>query len=136
MTDVDDVVPDREDPDDDGKRQLRLVGVGFVLSGLVTLGLANASDPRGMLVALLGFLGFAALVLEATQGYTHGLSFGLLTGGIGVWLWPILQAGDAGYTYLGLLMVAVGLVNVLLAPVGLWFRRLGERLGERTTGEK
>lgn len=132
MTDVDDVVPDREPPEDDGKRQLRLVGVGFVVAGLLTLGLSNASDPRGLLVAILGFLGFAVLVLEATQGYTHGLSFGLLTGGIGVWLWPIIRATEAGFTYLGFLMVAVGLVNVLLAPIGLYFRRLGERLGGRT----
>ncbi len=133
---MDDIVPDRETPEDGGKRQLRLVGVGFVVAGLATLGLANASDPRGMLVAVLGFAGFAVLVLEATQGYTHGLSFGLLTGGIGVWLWPLVRAGSAGYDYLGVLMVAVGVVNVLLAPVGLYFRRLGQRLGERTSGKK
>lgn len=121
---------------DDGKRQLRLLGVGFVLSGVVTAGLANASDPRGILVALLGFLGFAALVLEQTQGYTKGVSFGLLTGGMAVWAWPFIRTGDAGFAYLGTLMVVVGLVNVAFARVGLYFRRLGERLGERTTGEK
>ena len=128
MSDSDDATGD-----DDGRRQLRLLGVGFVLAGLVTLGLANASDPRGMLVALLGF---AALVLEKTQGYTAGVSFGLLTGGIAVWAWPLIRSGDAGFTYLGMLMVMVGLVNVVFARVGLYFRRLGERIGERTTGRE
>lgn len=117
-------------PDDDeaGKRQLRLLGVGFVVSGVLTYLLADATDPGGMLVLLLGFLGVGTLVLERTQGATPGVSMGLLTGGIGVWLWPYLQAGDDGFRYLGTLMVAVGLVNVLLAPVGLYFRRLGQRL--------
>lgn len=121
---------------DDGRRQLRLLGVGFVLSGVLTLGLANATDPRGILVALLGFLGFAVLVLEGTQGYTKGVSFGLLTGGIGVWAWPFIRTGDQGFTYLGVLMIVVGLVNVVFARVGLYFRRLGERLGERTAGKE
>jgi hypothetical protein len=122
--------------DDDGRRQLRLLGAGFVLSGLVTLGLANASDPRGLLVAILGFLGFAALVLEQTQGYTMGVSIGLLSGGLAVWAWPIIRTGDAGFTYLGVLMIVVGLVNVVFARVGLYFRQLGQRLGERTTGKE
>lgn len=124
------------DSGDDGRRQLRLLGVGFVLSGVVTLGLANASDPRGMLVALLGFLGFATLVLEKTQGYTPGVSFGLLSGGIAVWAWPFIRSGDAGFTYLGMLMVVVGIVNIVFARVGLYFRRLGERIGNRTTGKE
>lgn len=121
---------------DDGRRQLRLLGAGFVLSGVLTLGLANASDPRGILVALLGFLGLAALVLEGTQGYTKGVSFGFFMGGIGVWIWPFIRTGDQGFTYLGVLMIVVGLVNVAFARVGLYFRRLGERLGEKTTGKE
>lgn len=114
--------------DEAGKRQLRLLGVGFVLAGVLTYLLAGAADPRQLLVLLLGLLGLAALVLERTQRAIAGISIGLLTGGIGVWLWPFLQTGDLGYRYVGGLMVAVGLVNVLLAPVGLYFRRLGKRL--------
>lgn len=115
--------------DEEGKRQLRLLGAGFVLSGAITYLLAGATDPRGTVVLLLGFLGVAALVLEKTQGATVGVSMGLLSGGFGVWLWPYIRSGGAGYDYLGVLMVGVGLVNVLLAPVGLYFRRLGRRLG-------
>ncbi|WP_435197207.1 hypothetical protein [Natronomonas sp. EA1] len=115
------------------KRQLRLLGGGFVASGAITLLLANGEDPAGTLVFLLGFVGFAGIVLERLQGVTPGFSFGLVTGGIAVWAWPFLSPTTAtDYAYLGSLMVGVGLVNVVLAPIGLWFRRLGERLGEKT----
>lgn len=120
--------------DDEGKRQLRLLGAGFVISGLLIYGLSGAADPPGLLIPLLGFLGLAALVLQGTQGVTHGTSFGLFTGAVAVWLWPTLRTAGQGYDYLGLLVVAIGLLNVVLAPVGLYFRRLGERLGERTRG--
>jgi hypothetical protein len=127
-----------EDPPDnsEGKRQLRLLGLGFVLAGAVTYALSNANDPRSLLVVLLGFLGLAALVLERTQSVTSGVSFGLLTGGFAVWAWPFLRAGTAGYDYLGVLMVGVGVINAVMAPIGIYFRRLGRRLGERTTGEE
>lgn len=126
------------DPPDDseGKRQLRLLGLGFVLAGAVTYALSNAADPRSLLVVLLGFLGLAALVLERTQGVTTGVSFGLLTGGLAVWGWPVLRTGTVGYDYLGVLMVGVGVINAVMAPIGIYFRRIGRRLGERTTGEK
>lgn len=114
------------------KRQLRLLGAGFIASGLVTLLLANGENPGTTLVFLLGFVGFAGIVLERLQGITPGFSFGLVTGGISVWAWPYLAVAGVDYAYLGSLMVGVGLVNVLLAPIGLWFRRLGERLGEKT----
>lgn len=120
--------------DDEAKRQLRLLGVGFVVSGLVTIGLSNATDPGGILVPLLGFLGVTVLVLEWTQGVTHGVSVGLLTGALAAWLWPAIAAGDAGYGSLGTMVIAVGLVNVLLAPVGIYFRRFGERLAGETPG--
>lgn len=120
--------------DDEAKRQLRLLGVGFVVSGLVTVGLADAADPGGILVPLLALLGITALVLEWTQGVTNGVSFGLLTGAVVVWLWPTLGAGDAGYDSLGTMVVAVGLVNVLFARVGVYFKRFGERLAGGSPG--
>lgn len=128
---------DTEPDERDGTRQFRLLGAGFVAAGAVVVGLSNAADPRGLLVALLGFLGVMALVLERTQGVEPGVSFGFLTGGISVWLWPSIRVGTAGYDYLGALVVGVGLVNVLLAPVGYRLRRFGERLagGSGSGGE-
>lgn len=121
--------------DAEGKRQLRLTGLGFLLAGGVTYALAGATDPRQLVVLLLTFLGVGAFVLERTQGTTSGVSFGLLAGGLAVWAWPLIRAGEPGYDYLGVLMVGIGVVNVALAPVGIYFRRFGRRLGERTTGE-
>ena len=63
---------------DDGVRQLRLLGLGFALAGVITYGLGNAADPQAILVPLLGFLGIATYTLEKTQGYTSGVSFGLI----------------------------------------------------------
>lgn len=120
----------------DAKRQLRLLGLGFVVAGGLTLGLSDAADPRGLLAALLGVLGVGALVLEWLQESTRGLSVGLLSGGVAIYAWPLLRTGDVGYAYLGGLMVAIGLVNVLLAPVGLYVRQLGERLAGRSNGEE
>jgi hypothetical protein len=129
--------PAEEGADDErGKRQLRLLGLGFVAAGGVAYALANATDPRGLIVLVLVFVGFGALVLERTQGVTPGVSFGLLTGGLAVWAWPLVRTGQVGYDYLGVLMVAIGLFNVLLAPLGIYFRRLGKRLGEGTLGKE
>lgn len=117
-----------ESDEGEGKRQFRLLGVGFIAAGAVIVALSNATDPQTLLVTLLGFLGFAALVLERTQDVVPGVSFGLLTGGIAVWLWPTIRAGAVGYDYLGTLVIVVGLVNVAFAPVALHVRRFGERL--------
>jgi hypothetical protein len=116
---------------DYGTRQLRLLGVGFALAGVVTYALANAADPQGTLVPLLGFLGIGTFALERTQGYVSGISFGLLAGGVGVGLWPTVGDPSLGYAYLGAVLVGAGAVNVLFAPVGGYFRRLGERVGRR-----
>lgn len=120
---------------DDGTKQLRLLGVGFALGGVVTYALANAADPQGLLVPLLGFLGIGTFVLERTQGYVSGVSFGLLAGSVGVGLWPTVGDPSLGYGYLGGVLVGAGIVNVLFAPVGGYFRRLGERAGRRTRKE-
>ncbi|MFC7234072.1 hypothetical protein [Halosegnis marinus] len=110
-----------------GKRQLRLLGIGFALAGVVTFGLANAAEPQATLVPLLGFAGIATFVLERTQGYVSGVSFGLLAGSVGVGLWPVIGDPSLGYGYLGSVLVGAGVVNVLFAPVGEYFRKLGQR---------
>jgi hypothetical protein len=119
-----------------GTRQLRLFGVGFALSGIVTYALANAADPGSILVPLLGFGGIGTYVLEKTQGYEPGVSLGFILGGIAVGLWPIIGDPGAGYAYLGSILVGAGAVNVLVAPVGGYFRRLGERAAGRGGGEE
>lgn len=131
--------PDAEGSDDRagaGKRQLRLLGLGFALAGVITYGLANATDPQGMLVPLLGFAGIATFVLERTQGYVSGVSFGLVAGSVGVGLWPVIGDASLGYDYLGSVLVGAGVVNVLFAPIGEYFRRMGQRAGNRATGKE
>jgi hypothetical protein len=118
---------DESGTDNQGTRQLRLFGVGFALAGAVTVALANAASPGSILVPLLGFAGLSSYVLEKTQGYEPGISFGLIIGGIAVSLWPTFGAPSLGYGYLGSILLGAGVVNVLVAPVGGYFRRLGER---------
>ena len=109
------------------EKQLRLVGYGIATSGVLTVlvGLVSTS-PHGILVFGLGALALAMLVFERTQGGTIGLSLGFLTGSLGVWLWPHLDGGS--YSLLGLLLIAVGILNAELSP---YFRRFGERMAER-----
>jgi hypothetical protein len=114
-----------------GTRQLRLFGVGFAFAGAVTVALGNAASPGSVLVPLLGFSGVGAYVLEKTQGYEPGISFGLLIGGMAVALWPTVGDPTLGYAYLGSILLGAGVVNVLVAPVGGYFRRLGERAAGR-----
>lgn len=116
--------------DGSGKRQLRLLGVGTGVAGLLVLaGALSAADLQRELVYLLGFLGVAALVLEYTQGATPGVSLGLLTGGLILWIAPYVGVDDP--LFVGALLVLIGVVNTVGAGVSLYFRRLGERLGER-----
>lgn len=116
-------------------RQLRLLGVGTVASGLLVVGVDAASTkPHGILVYGLGALGIIALVLERTQSTPVGVSLGLLTGSVIVWLWPWISAGEFDLWFVGTMLVLVGLLNVVGSPVVLYMRRLGERLGERTGG--
>lgn len=118
-----------EGPSDEERQRknLRLVGWGIAVSGLLTLVVASVSTrPHGILVYGLGGLAVAVLVLETTQGGASGLSLGLLTGSFGVWAWPHLEGGS--YYVLGFMLGGVGVVNALLTPE---FRELGERLADR-----
>lgn len=113
------------------KKQLRLIGFGVVLSGIIALLVASISTrPHGILLFGLGAVAVATLVFEKTQGARVGLSLGFLTATIGVWLWPYLEP-DGSYLVLGVLLIGIGVINVLLTPLSLYFRRMGERLAER-----
>lgn len=109
------------------QKQLRLVGAGIVVSGLLTLVVAWISTrPHAILVFGLAGLAIGWFVLEQVQGGATGLSLGLLTGSFGAWLWPQLE-GES-YLLLGVLLVAVGVLNAVLTPE---FHRLGARLADR-----
>lgn len=112
------------------KRQIRLLGAGTAAGGLLVVAASFTSLGRGALVPLFGFLGIAVLILERTQGTTSGASFGLLTAGLVLWLAGLL--GPTDLRALGGMLVLVGLVNVAATRVALYFRRLGEKAGERT----
>lgn len=107
--------------------QLRLVGYGVIVSGIVAiLAAALSTQPRGIVVFGLGGLAVAALVFERTQGGVAGISLGLLVGSVLAWLWPTV--GDGGYRFFGLLLVVVGFIYTAILPR---FYRFGQRLGER-----
>jgi hypothetical protein len=115
------------------RRQLRLLGTGTAVCGLVTILVAAVSTrPYGILVFGFGAIGVMTLVFERTQGARVGLSLGFLTASVIVWLWPILGEGSSDFTFLGVMLVLIGLLNIVATPIALYFRRLGERLGERT----
>ncbi len=109
------------------QRQIRLVSYGTAFSGaLILLVDFVSTQPYGILFFGLGGLALATLVFERTQGAAVGLSLGLLTGSVAVWLWPIVDGGP--YTVLAVLLIVVSVLNTVLLPP---FYRLGERLAER-----
>lgn len=109
------------------RKQLRRVGYGIAVSGLLVVLVALVSTrPFDILVYGLAGLAFATLVLEYTGDATPGLSLGFLAASFGVWMWGSIDGGR--FVVLGGLLVAVGLLNAALTP---YFRALGERLAGR-----
>jgi hypothetical protein len=118
---VDDAESDRQ------RKQLRLVGYGIAVSGVLTYLVAYLSTrPYDILVFGLAGLAIAMLVFEKLEGGAMGLSLGLLTGSFGIWLWPHVGGGD--FYVAGYMLVLAGLANALLTP---HFRDFGERLAKR-----
>jgi hypothetical protein len=109
------------------RKQLRLVGYGITIAGVLTYLVASfSSRPYDILVYGLAGLAIAMLVFEKLEGGAMGISLGLLTGSFGVWLWPNVGGGD--FYVLGYMLVLAGLANALLTP---YFRDFGERLAKR-----
>jgi hypothetical protein len=118
---------EESDESDRQRKQLRLVGYGITIAGVLTYLVAYFSTrPYEILVFGLAGLAIAMLVFEKLEGGAMGVSLGLLTGSFGVWLWPQLVGGDI--FVLGYMLVLAGLANVLLTP---YFRDIGERLADR-----
>jgi uncharacterized membrane protein len=112
---------------DHQREQLRRIGYGIVVSGVLTyLVTYFSSRPYRILVFGLAGLAVAMLVFEKIEGGAFGVSLGLLTGSFGVWLWPQVDGGN--FYVLGYMLVLAGLANVLLTP---YFRDVGERLAGR-----
>jgi uncharacterized membrane protein len=112
---------------DHQREQLRRIGYGIVVSGVLTyLVTYFSSRPYRILVFGLAGLAVALLVFEKIEGGAFGVSLGLLTGSFGVWLWPQVDGGN--FYVLGYMLVLAGLANVLLTP---YFRDVGERLAGR-----
>lgn len=108
------------------RKQLRLVGYGITIAGVLTYLVASFSTrPYDILVYGLAGLAIAMLVFEKLEGGAMGISLGLLTGSFGVWLWPNVGGGD--FYVLGYMLVLAGLANALLTP---YFRDFGERLAK------
>jgi hypothetical protein len=114
--------------DERQRKQLRRVGYGIAVSGILTALVALVSTNPGPIV-VYGLLAVAigTFVLESIEGGSAGgLSLGLLVGSFGGWLWPRIDGGS--YLALGGTLVVVGLVNAAVTP---YFRELGERLAGR-----
>jgi hypothetical protein len=112
---------------EDQQRQLRRIGYGIIVSGVLTYLVAYFSTrPYRILVFGLAGLAVALLVFEKIEGGGMGISLGLLTGSFGVWLWPQVEGGN--FYVLGYMLVLAGLANVLLMP---YFQEMGERLANR-----
>jgi len=116
---------------DPKRRQMRLMGVGSIAAGLVTIGASTVSaDPYGPLVGVFGFLGIAAMVFEYTEGIRRGVSMGFLVSGVLVWLYPVVVPPSAGSpSFLGALLTMAGVFNVGFAPLADRLQAFGARLG-------
>ncbi|MEF8843432.1 MAG: hypothetical protein V5A62_17705 [Haloarculaceae archaeon] len=113
------------------RRKLRLLGTGTVLSGLLTVGASRVfADPYDPVVFGLAFLTVATMAFEYTEGRPAGLSLGFLTGGVIVWLLPVLSP-EASFAFTGAILVLFGLLNVVFPPFALFFSNLGRRLARR-----
>jgi len=88
---------DAEGQEERKQRQLRLLGVGTLLSGVVVLAAAQVSaNPYEPLVGILAFLGIATMVFEYTEDMQRGASMGFLVSGILVWLYPVVVPVSEG----------------------------------------
>jgi hypothetical protein len=117
--------------EDARRRKLRLLGVSTVVSGLLAVGASRVfADPYDPLVFGLAFLAIATLAFEYTESRPVGLSLGFLTGGVIVWLLPVVSP-EASYAFTGVVLVVFGLLNVVFPPFALFFSNLGRRLARR-----
>jgi len=117
--------------EDAQQRKLRLLGISTVASGLLAIGASRVfADPYDPLVFGLGFFAIATLALEYTESRPVGLSLGFLTGGVIVWLLPVVSP-EASYAFAGVVLVVFGLLNVVFPPFALFFSNLGRRLARR-----
>lgn len=113
------------------RRKLRLLGTSTILSGFLTIGATRVfPDPYDALVFGLAFLTIATMVFEYTEGRPAGLSLGFLTGGVIIWLLPILSP-QASFEFAGVVLVLLGLLNVVFPPFAMFFGDLGRRLARR-----
>jgi len=113
------------------KRQMRLMGVGSVIAGLLVLvaGIINEA-PYEPLVGILGFLGIAAMVFEYTENVQRGISLGFLVSGVLVWLYPVVvPPSQASPVFLGALLAMAGVFNVVFGQFTDRLQEFGARLG-------
>jgi uncharacterized membrane protein HdeD (DUF308 family) len=113
------------------RRQMRLMGVGSVIAGLLVLvaGLINEA-PYEPLVGILGFLGIAAMVFEYTENIQRGISLGFLVSGVLVWLYPVVvPPSQASPVFLGALLAMAGVFNVVFGQFTDRLQEFGARLG-------
>jgi uncharacterized protein YjeT (DUF2065 family) len=116
------------------ERQLRRLGAGTVISGLlVVLASRISADPFEPMVGILGFLGIAAIVFEYTENAQRGVSLGFLASGVLVWIYPVIvPPSEASPVFVGLILVFAGLFNIVFTSV---IKRLQDLLGGRGGAE-
>ncbi|WP_276260369.1 hypothetical protein [Haloglomus litoreum] len=113
------------------QRQMRLMGVGSALAGVLFLAAATINDaPYGPMVGVLGFLGIAMMVFEYTENMQRGISLGFLVSGVLVWLYPVVvPASQRSAIFLGALLALAGVFNFVFAQFSDRLQAFGARLG-------
>jgi hypothetical protein len=114
------------------KRQMRLMGVGSVVAGLLVLGAASVREsPYEPMVGILGFLGIAAMVFEYTENAQRGVSLGFLVSGVLVWLYPVVVPPSQGSPlFLGALLAMAGVFNFVFGQFAGRLQEFGASLGK------
>jgi len=114
------------------KRQMRLMGVGSVVAGLLVLGAASVwESPYEPMVGILGFLGIAAMVFEYTENAQRGVSLGFLVSGVLVWLYPVVVPPSQGSPlFLGALLAMAGVFNFVFGQFAGRLQEFGASLGK------
>ncbi|EMA42413.1 hypothetical protein [Halobiforma nitratireducens] len=109
----------------DHVEQLKLVGIGFVVAGLVIAPGSFVIGSTGIVGIVLG-LGVLVWVIEYRRAATVGIGLGIAVSG-GLALLPATGTWDISMLEFAVGSIGIGIVDYLLAPAYVKLQETGDR---------